>query len=75
MLLGLCNQFRKIAFFGAIFNNVPTYVQIDLRTHKKSSLPKINELFQIRTSCQSIYGDLTGNRTRIARMRTWRPNR
>ncbi|MDK2899040.1 MAG: site-specific recombinase [Patescibacteria group bacterium] len=75
MLLDLCNPLRKAAFFGAIFNKIPTYAEIDLRTHENSSLPEVNELFMIRTILKSTCGDLTGNRTRIARMRTWCPNR
>ena len=75
MLLDLINPLRKAAFFGAIFNKVPTYTEIDLRTHEKSSLPEVNELFRIRNEYKSLYGDLTGNRTPIARMRTLCPNR
>ncbi len=75
MLLDLCNPLRKAAFFGAIFNTVPTYSQIDLRTHENSSLPEVNELFTIRTALMSTFGDPAGNRTPIARMRTWCPDR
>lgn len=75
LLLDLCNPLRKAAFFGAIFNKVPTYDEINLRTHEKSSLPEVNELFRLRTAYQSTFGDLTGNRTPIARMRTLCPNR
>ncbi len=64
MLLDLCNPLRKAAFFGAIFNSVPTYAEINLRTHEKSSLPDVNELFLIRTSLKSTYGDPGGIRTR-----------
>jgi len=31
MLLDLCNPLRKAAFFGAIFNTVPTYSQINFQ--------------------------------------------
>jgi hypothetical protein len=64
MLVDLCNPLRKAAFFGAIFNTVPTYTEIDLRTKEKSSLPEVNELFQIRTAYKSTYGDPGGIRTR-----------
>lgn len=64
MLLDLSNPLRKAAFFGAIFNQVPTYPQIDLRSKEKSSLPEVNELFLIRTAYRSIYGDPGGSRTR-----------
>lgn len=57
LLLGLCNPLRKAAFFGAIFNKVPTYAEIDLRTHEKSSPPEMNELFRIRTAYQSTFGN------------------
>lgn len=36
MLLDLCDPLRKAAFFGAIFNKVPTYTEIDLRAHEKA---------------------------------------
>ena len=75
LLLDLCNPLRKAAFFGAIFNKLPTYEQINFGTHKNSPPPEVNELFQIRTEYNSLYGDPTGNRTRIARMKTWCPNR
>lgn len=56
LLLDLSNPLRKASFFGAIFNKVPTYPQIDLRTHENSSLPEVNELFRLKTSLVSIYG-------------------
>ena len=75
LLLDLCNPLRKAAFFGAIFNKLPTYEQINFGTHKNSSPSEVNELFQIRTEYKSLYGDSTGNRTRVAGMRTRCPNR
>ena len=48
LLLDLCNPLRKAAFFGAIFNKLPTYDEINFGTHKNSSPPEVNELFQIR---------------------------
>ena len=75
LLLDLCNPLRKAAFFGAIFNKLPTYEQINFGTHKNSPPPEVNELFQIRTEYKSLYGDLTGNRTPVAGMRTRCPNR
>ena len=59
LLLDLCNPLRKAAFFGAIFNKVPTYTEIDLRTKEKSSLPEVNELFLIRTAYKSTNGEPT----------------
>ena len=70
LLLDLCNPLRKAAFFGAVFNKLPTYEQINFGTHKNSPLPEVNELFRIRMDDKSFDGDLTGNRTPIARMRT-----
>ena len=75
LLLDLCNPLRKAAFFGAVFNKLPTYEQINFGTHKNSPLPEVNELFRIRMDDKSLYGDLTGNRTRVAGMRTQCPNR
>ena len=75
LLLDLCNPVRKAAFFAAIFNKVPTYDEIKFGTHKNSSLPEVNELFRIRMDDKSFDGDLTGNRTRVAGMRTQCPNR
>lgn len=75
LLLDLCNPLRKAAFFAAIFNKVPTYDEIKFGTHKNSSLPEVNELFRIRMDNKSFDGDLTGNRTRVAGMRTQCPNR
>lgn len=75
LLLDLCNPLRKAAFFGAIFNKLPTYDEINFGTHKNSPPPEVNELFQIRTEYKSLYGDSTGNRTRVAGMRTRCPNR
>ena len=69
LLLDLCNPLRKAAFFGAIFNKIPTYEQIDFRTHEKSSLPEVNELFRLRNAYESTFGDLTGN----VRKRTLKP--
>gem|GEM_PF-4977756 len=75
MLLDLSNPIKKATYFGALFNKMPTYPQIDLRTTKNSPPPEVNELFKLKTAFQSTYGDLTENRTPIARMRTWCPNR
>ena len=75
LLLDLCNTLRKAAFFAAIFNKIPTYDEIKLETHKNSPLPEVNELFRVQMDDNSFDGDLTGNRTRIARMKTWCPNR
>ena len=75
LLPELCNPLRKASFFAAIFNKVPTYDEIKFGTHKNSPLPEVNELFHVQMDDKSLYGDLTGNRTRVAGMRTQCPNR
>ena len=47
ILLHLKNPLRKAAFFGAIFNNVPTYEVLVGGTQKTAQLPGVNELFRI----------------------------
>ena len=75
LLLDLCNTLRKAVFFAAIFNKIPTYDEIKFGTHKNSPLPAVNELFRVQMDDKSFDGDLTGNRTRVAGMRTQCPNR
>ena len=57
MLLDLSNPIKKATYFGAIFNKMPTYAQIDLRTTKNSLLPEVNELFKLKTAFLSTYGE------------------
>ena len=66
LLLDLCNTLRKAVFFAAI---------LKFGTHKNSPLPEVNELFHVQMDDKSFDGDLTGNRTRVAGMRTQCPNR
>ena len=47
ILLHLRDPLRKAAFFGAIFNKVPTYEDLIGGTHENSSLPGVNELFRL----------------------------
>lgn len=47
ILLHLRNPLRKAAFFGTIFNTMPTYEILVGGTQKNSPLPGVNELFQI----------------------------
>ena len=47
ILLHLSNPLRKAAFFGALFNTVPTYDDLVGGTQKNSPLPGVNELFKI----------------------------
>ncbi|QQS27376.1 recombinase family protein [bacterium] len=50
ILLHLRNPLRKAAFFGAIFNAVPTYEDLVGGTQKNSPIPGVNELFRIALS-------------------------
>jgi len=47
ILLHLRDPLRKAAFFGAIFNKVPTYEDLIGGTHENSPLPGVNELFRL----------------------------
>jgi hypothetical protein len=47
ILLHLRNPLRKAAFFGAIFNTVPTYEDLVGGTQKTAQIPGVNELFRI----------------------------
>ena len=58
MLLDLSNPIKKATYFGALFNKMPTYAEIDLRTTKNSPLPEVNELFKLKTAFLSTYGEL-----------------
>ena len=63
ILLDLCNPLRQAAFFGAIFNEMPSYTDLDFETHEKSPLPGVNGLFRIATAIQSTSGGPGGTRT------------
>lgn len=63
ILLDLCNPLRKAAFFGAIFNEMPNYDNLILRTQEKSPLPEVNGLFRLVLNTKSTYGGPTGIRT------------
>ena len=47
ILIHLRNPLRKAAFFGAIFNTMPTYDDLVGGTQKTAHLPGVNELFSI----------------------------
>lgn len=47
LLLHLRNPIRKAAFFGAIFNKVPSYEDLVGGTQKTAQIPGVNELFQL----------------------------
>ena len=60
ILLDLCNPLRRAAFFGAIFNEMPTYQDLLFETHEKSPLPGVNELFQLTALMKSTSGGPSG---------------
>lgn len=60
ILLDLSNPLRRAAFFGSIFNEMPTYADLDFGTHEKSPLPGVNELFKLTTELKSTFGGPTG---------------
>ena len=47
ILLHLRNPLRKAAFFGAIFNEVPSYEDLVGGTQKTAQIPGVNELFSV----------------------------
>ena len=47
ILLRIRNPLRKAAFFGAIFNQVPSYEILAGGTQNNSAIPGVNELFRI----------------------------
>ena len=56
ILLDLCNPLRRATFFGIIFNEVPSYADINFETQEKSPLPVVNGLFRIAAAIQSTSG-------------------
>ena len=60
VVLDLSNPLRKAAFFGVIFNTMPSYADLDFETHKNSPLPGVNGLFQCVVSAKSTFGGSDG---------------
>lgn len=60
LVLDLSNPLRKAAFFGVIFNEMPSYADLDFETHKNSPLPGANGLFQCALNAKSTFGGTTG---------------
>jgi site-specific DNA recombinase len=56
LLLDLSNPLRKAAFFGIIFNTMPSYADLDFETHEKSPLPGVNGLFRLVIDYKSTFG-------------------
>lgn len=63
LILDLSNPLRKAAFFGVIFNQMPSYADLDFETHEKSPLPGVNGLFRIALAIKSTSGGPGGTRT------------
>jgi DNA invertase Pin-like site-specific DNA recombinase len=63
ILLDLFNPLRRAAFFGAIFNEMPSYQDLVFETHEKSPLPGVNGLFQLAAISKSTFGGPSGTRT------------
>lgn len=63
LLLDLCNPLRKAAFLGIIFNEPPTYADLNFETHEKSPLPGVNGLFRLVLDYKSTSGGPGGTRT------------
>lgn len=60
LLLDLSNPLRKAAFFGVIFNTMPSYADLDFETHEKSPLPGVNGLFRLVIDSKSTSGGPAG---------------
>ena len=67
LLLGTPDPLRKAAFFGALFEKAPTYEELILGTPKLERCIALNQVFKQH---QFPFGDPTGSRTRVSRMRT-----
>lgn len=62
LLLDLSSPLRKAAFFGVIFNSMPSYTDLDFETQEKSPLPGVNGLFRIAAAIQSTSGGTSWSR-------------
>ena len=71
LLIDTANPLKRAAFFGLIFDGMPTYSDLTSGTPKLA--PYLGLKPHFGTSLVPI-GDPTGNRTLIYRMRTCRPN-
>jgi site-specific DNA recombinase len=63
LVFDLSNPLRQAAFFGIIFNTMPSYAQIDFETHENSPLPEVNGLFRLVLDYKSTFGGPSGTRT------------
>lgn len=56
LILNISNPLRRAAFFGIIFNTMPSFAVIDFETHEKSPLPVVNGLFRVVLDYKSTSG-------------------
>jgi hypothetical protein len=49
LLINIINQVNRAAYFGILFNKVPTYQEIKDGTKKMAHIHEVNELFQMAT--------------------------
>ena len=72
LLIDTANPLKRAAFFGLIFDSMPTYTELSSGTPKLAPYLVLKHYFgtDLVPMC-----DPTGNRTRIYRLRICRPNR
>jgi site-specific DNA recombinase len=66
---------KKAQFFGALFDKLPTYEELIGGTLKTPLFTGASSGLIVSNALNFPFGDLTENRTPIARMKTWCPNR
>lgn len=57
LVFNTSNPLRRSAFFGLIFNTMPTYEDIDFETLKNSPSTDMNGLFQLALGYKSTFGE------------------
>lgn len=63
LILDLSNPLRKAAFLGVIFNQMPSYADLDFETQQKSPLTELNGLFKLTAQLKSTFGGPGGTWT------------
>ena len=56
LVLNSANPLRRSAFFGLIFNTMPSYTDIDFETQQKSPSLGVNGLFRLIFDQKSTFG-------------------
>lgn len=59
LVFNTSNPLRRSAFFGLIFNTMPSYADIDFETPKNSPPTDVNRLFRLAIDYKSTSGGLT----------------